>query len=135
MTKREKALVVAIALVLLVMSLGGVHAAGPGESNFGPLQTCKGFSDCNFSKFLELIGKVFKYLVWISVPLATLGIGIGGVYMIWGGVSESERTRGKEIFWDSIVGFVIVVAAFLIVKTILIHLGADPILLKMFADN
>lgn len=130
-----------IILVLALTIIGPFVMTGQrvamAQEEVGPpdqLVPCTGFEDCDYQKFLDLIGKVFRFLVMIAVPLATLGIGIGGVYMIFGSASESERTKGKEIFWDSIIGLVIVVAAWLIVRTILIGLGADvasPNLLKI----
>ena len=112
-------------LFLVVASLNYVEAAAVNPTPGGIVgkSLCEGYSDCDYAKFLELIGRVFKNLVWIALPLATLGIGISGVYIIFGGASESQRTRGKEIFWDSIIGFVIVLAAWLIIRTILIELG------------
>ncbi len=120
MKRYKTVLLVALLIFVALLSINGVYAADDGT---GPLTTCKGFSDCDFQKFMDLIGKVFKWLVWISVPLATLGIGIGGLHLIFGGASEGERARGKTIIWDSIIGFVIVVAAWLIVRTILVGLG------------
>ena len=138
--KKHAIILGALTLVLF----GGVTLVMAQVADPGPLTVCEsGFSDpklvgpaqriCDFQAFLELVGKVFKYLVWISVPLATLGIGIGGFMMIFGGASESQVTRGKEIFWDSIIGFVIVVAAFIIVKTILVGLGVDARYLSLFS--
>lgn len=135
MTNYSKLLILGILTLVLVLSYGSASAANPFpdglvncdssfKSTAGEGGTREPVSNvCDYQAFLDLIGVIFTWLVWISVPLATLGIGIGGVHMIWGGASETQRTRGKEIFWDSIIGFVIVVAAWLLVRTMLTYLG------------
>jgi uncharacterized membrane protein len=124
-----------VGALTLVLFCGATYVLAAADDGTGPLKTCDGFADCDFQKFMDLIGKVFKWLVWISVPLATLGIGIGGLHLIFGGASEGERARGKTIIWDSIIGFVIVVAAWLIVRTILSGLGVvNPEILNLFGS-
>lgn len=66
----------------------------------------------------------FNYLVMIAVPLAILGIGIGALYMIVGAGSETNRSKGKEIVFDSIIGLVIVSASWLIINLVITGLGA-----------
>ncbi|MEK7535823.1 MAG: pilin [Patescibacteria group bacterium] len=90
-----------------------------------PLVNCgTGPEPCKLSEFLTLLTRIFDYLIVLVVSLAILGIGIGGAYMIIGGASEGQRTEGKSIMFASIWGLVIAVAAWVIVNTILVNLGA-----------
>jgi len=79
---------------------------------------------CTFKDFWQLLSNIFGFLIILVVPLAILGIGIGGVYMILGSANESQRTQGKEIFWASVIGLILAAASWVIVNTILTSLGA-----------
>ena len=83
--------------------------------------------NCGLPDFWKLLANIFNYLLVLVVPLAILGIGVGGVYMILGSANEQMRSRGKEILWSSIIGLVIAVAAWVIINTILKGLGATGI--------
>jgi|SRR3989344_1319586 len=90
----------------------------------GLVQCGKGADPCKFSEFIPLLVTIFNYLIILVVPLAVLGIGVGGVMMIVGSASEQTLTQGKEALKYSVIGLVVAVASWLIVNTILVGLGA-----------
>ena len=91
-----------------------------------PLVKCgnSGSEPCGYKDFIVLLVTVFNYLIYLVVPLSILGIGVGGLYMIFGSSNEAQRTQGKDILWYSIFGLVVAAAAWVIVNTILVGLGA-----------
>src|SRR3990167_1728984 len=51
---------------------------------------------CKLSDFWILLASVVRCLTaYIGIPLAVLGIGVGGFYIIIGSNSPGERTKGK----------------------------------------
>lgn len=93
---------------------------------FGGLVQCgRGATGaCTYQDFLTLLGRLFNYLMVLAVPLAILGIGVGALYMIMGASGEG-RTKGKDIIFDSIIGLVVAIAAWLIINTVITILGAN----------
>ena len=121
-----------IALMLVVMSLpifvSAVDTVGlPGgltgpvaPSSFRGLVPCgqKGADPCGYQYFLELITRIFDYLVIFAVPLAGGVIAVGGAIMMTAGTNDSKRSQAKKIIWMAVWGLVIVLASYLIVKLV-----------------
>lgn len=84
-----------------------------------------GYCDpCDFNNVMNIINKVISYLlVVLATPLfALIIIYTGWLYLSSGGSSENV-TKAKHIFKNALIGYVIALAAWLIVKTILSALG------------
>ena len=84
-----------------------------------------GFSDpCDFDVVMALINKLIGYvLVTMATPLfALIIIYVGWLYLSDMGSSENI-TKAKKILKNAVIGYVIALAAWLIVKTILTTLG------------
>ena len=74
---------------------------------------------CGYQDFLELLKRVFDYLVtYIAVPLAAGTIVVGGAIMMTAGTNDSKRSQAKKIIWAAVRGLVIVLASYLIVKLV-----------------
>jgi hypothetical protein len=83
------------------------------------------FSDpCDFNMLMTIINNVITYLlVILATPLfAIIIVYTGWLYLSSGGSTENV-TKAKGIFKNALVGYVIALAAWLIVKTILVTLG------------
>ena len=80
--------------------------------------------ECTLKDFFSLLGRFVDFIFKIGLPLAVLGIGVSGVMLIVGSASEKTHGMAKEAFWASIWGLVIILAAWLIINTILLKLGA-----------
>ncbi|HEY4493767.1 MAG TPA: hypothetical protein VJB98_04085 [Candidatus Paceibacterota bacterium] len=80
---------------------------------------------CTLQDLGVLIVKIFDYMIDIVFLLAVLGIAVGGLYIIFGGASEGNRIQGKSIIGSSILGLFVAAAAWVIVNTILVGLGAE----------
>ena len=73
---------------------------------------------CDYNGFLLLLKNVFDYLVLIAVPLATVAIVYAGIIMVTAGGNDGKRSQAKDIIWTAVKGLVLVLAAYLIVRTI-----------------
>jgi hypothetical protein len=79
---------------------------------------------CDFNTLMTLINNVINFLlITLATPLfALILIYVGWLYLSSGGSSENV-TKAKKILKNAFIGYVIALAAWLIVKTILTTLG------------
>lgn len=79
---------------------------------------------CDFNAVMAIINKVINFLlITLATPLfALILIYVGWLYLSAGGSSENV-TKAKKILKNALIGYVIALAAWLIVKTILTTLG------------
>jgi hypothetical protein len=79
---------------------------------------------CGFKEFMELINKVINFLLFvIATPLAALIFVYAGIMLITAGGDPGKFTTAKTILKNLVFGYVIALAAWLIVNTILTSLG------------
>ncbi len=80
---------------------------------------CSGLpgDECSLEKLVTLVNKILGYLVKISVPIAAGAFAYAGFILMTTGVSD-RRSEAKELFKKVFIGFVIMLAAWLIVGTI-----------------
>ncbi|HUC88524.1 MAG TPA: pilin [Candidatus Paceibacterota bacterium] len=79
---------------------------------------------CNFDSLMTLINNVINFLlITIVTPLVALILVYAGFLMIFSGGSSEKVTKAKSIIKNVVIGFVIALAAWLVVKTILVTLG------------
>lgn len=89
-------------------------------------------NSCDFNAVIKLIDNVISFLLFdIATPLVALIICYVGFLMITSGGSSEKATKAKHIFSNVVIGYVIGLAAWLIVKTILTTVGfKGPLFLK-----
>ncbi len=81
---------------------------------------------CDFNAFMELINNLIKYVIILAIPLAAISFAYAGFLLVTaGGESAHAFGEAKGIFTNTLVGLVIILAAWLIIKTILSILGYD----------
>ncbi len=82
---------------------------------------------CDFNMVLALVNKVINFLlITLATPMfALILIYVGWLYLSDMGNSENI-TKAKKIFKNVVIGYVIALAAWLIIKTILVGVGFDP---------
>lgn len=64
-------------------------------------------------------------LIGLTPPVATLMIIIGGLMILLGGARPNLIQTGKKIFWDTIIGLVIIFSSWMITNTVLKTLAGD----------
>ncbi len=94
------------------------------ECNTGAIKDGTYVNACDFDMVMAIINKVINYLlVILATPLfALIIIYVGWLYLSDMGSSENI-THAKKILKNAVIGYVIALAAWLIVKTILTSLG------------
>lgn len=82
---------------------------------------------CDFCMVLAIINKVINFLLKvIAFPLCALILLYAGWLYISDMGSAENKTKAKKFLINAVVGFMIALAAWIIVKTILVGLGFDP---------
>ena len=74
---------------------------------------------CGTCEFVELINNVIGFLNAFASIAATLLIMYGGSKLLTSGGSESAKRDAKSIITNVLIGYVLILAAFLIVNTVL----------------
>ncbi|OIO33275.1 MAG: hypothetical protein COZ49_04250 [Candidatus Yonathbacteria bacterium CG_4_10_14_3_um_filter_47_65] len=78
-------------------------------------------NDCDFNDFIKLINNVINFLLfYISMPLAAISFAVAGVKMVLARGNESKVTEAKQIFWYVLMGALIALSAWLVVKAIVV---------------
>ncbi|MFA6586164.1 MAG: pilin [Candidatus Paceibacterota bacterium] len=80
---------------------------------------------CGFYDILTLINTVIQYITTIFVSIAAIMFAYAGVELITSEGETSKREKAKKIFTNVVIGLIVVLAAFLIVQTILSIVGYD----------
>jgi len=82
---------------------------------------------CDFNYLLELVNNVINFmLVTLATPLfALILIYVAWLYLSDMGSSENI-TKAKHILKNALIGYIIALAAWLIVKSILMAVGFNP---------
>ena len=83
------------------------------------LITCVDIDNCRFNDIISTVQNIINFLaIYISVPVATIMFAwAGGTYLFAGG-NESRIKKAHNIFINVLVGFLIVISAWLIINTI-----------------
>lgn len=81
---------------------------------------------CTFDNLVELVNNVIKFLLFnIATPLIALILMYTGYLYLTAGGSSSQTEKVRHILFNAVIGYVIALAAYLIVKTILSSLNVD----------
>ncbi len=85
-----------------------------------------GVYGCDFNYFMQLLNTVINFVLYtLATPIFALIIVYAGwLYLSDGGSSENVG-KAKKILKNAVIGYVIALAAWLIVKTILTSLGFE----------
>ncbi len=98
-----------------------IPCGGPGEDM------------CTFEHVLQLIENIINFsLNYLFFPLFVIAIVYAGYLLMTSGDNPGKRKQAKEIFINILIGLVVVLAAWLIVKLILVGLGYDTSIFSAF---
>lgn len=79
---------------------------------------------CDFNYAIELINNVINFLlIDLASPLAAIALCYAGGLLLFSGGSSEKLTKAKAIIKNVVIGYVVALAAWLIVKTIFVTLG------------
>jgi len=105
--------------VFLVPLVSSVAFAG-GEK----LVACDNPPDCTFDDLIKTIENVVQFLVILATSIATIIIAWAGFLYLTAAGNSSKISQAHNLIWKAVVGFLIVLAAWLIVEVILDSLEA-----------
>ncbi len=105
-----KSFVLVSLLLLLPLAAFGQEAGG--------LVTCSG-PDCNFCTFIAMVDKVIKFIFTLMVLGSVLMMVYAGFQLVVSQGNEHAMGEAKGMISNVIIGFVIVMSAWLIVDTMM----------------
>ena len=76
---------------------------------------------CTFNHLMQLLNNIIKYIILISVPIAACVIAYAGFIIMTSGVSD-KISQAKAMIQKVVIGFAFILAAWIIVNTILFAL-------------
>jgi len=79
---------------------------------------------CGWNELMALVNRVIKFILFdMVVPIAAIMFVYAGVLMITAGGDTGAVTKARSVFTNAVIGFIVAVAAWLIIRTILSILG------------
>lgn len=119
--------------------LGGSELLTTEEDFSNGLITCNGIDEdpndgvdehCSFEKLLLLVNKVINFLIFvIGVPIVALTFAYAGFVLVTSGGNSAKKGEAKTIIGKGITGLIIMLAAWLLIRTVLLVLGYEGPLL------
>ena len=82
-------------------------------------------ANCRLSEFLQLIANIIRFLVNLTLIIAPILIVVGGLFIMTAGGSAERMSKGKSIIMAAVVGIVIALTSYLIIKLLFLALGAN----------
>lgn len=80
---------------------------------------CNDQQTCGTCEFVQLINNVIRFFITFASIAATLMILYGGFKLVTSGGDVSAKTTAKSIITNVLIGYVLILAAFLVINTIL----------------
>ncbi|MDD5068848.1 MAG: pilin [Candidatus Pacebacteria bacterium] len=81
--------------------------------------TRTGQSGCGYNAFLQLVSNIIQFLLYIAIPIAAVSFFFAGFLYLTAGGNPGKIEEAHHIFWSALVGIIIMLAAWLIINTIL----------------
>lgn len=101
------------------------------------LVNCDGVDvKCNFQKLLELINRSVNFvIIIIGIPLIALSFMYAGFLLVTSGGNSGKKEQAKSAVAGAVTGLVILLGAWLIVRTVLLVFGYEGPLLGILGAN
>ena len=80
---------------------------------------------CGFYDAIGLVKRVIDYIFILALPILAIVFAYAGYLLLTSGGAEGKRTSAKNAMINAVTGIVVVMAAWLIVKTIVTSLGVS----------
>jgi len=105
-----------LCLVLLLVHSAPVFA----QNRFVLEIPCEGgkTDQCDLLDFVELTRRVINFLIALAIPIFAIGAAYAGWLLLTSGGNPSERDHAKDVLYKMVMGFVLMLSAWLIVYAI-----------------
>jgi hypothetical protein len=80
---------------------------------------------CGLNKFVELVKNIIAYLFYVMIPIAVIGIGFGGFKIMTAAGNASKVEEGSNTIKVVVIGIIIALTGYLVVKLIFTALGVN----------
>ena len=122
----RKIILTGLFLAIPVIAFGAV---------FDPIVKCDGTDiPCDFNAFIGLGNSIIKFLIEIGAFLGAISFAWAGWLYVTSGGNPGTIDKAKDIFWKVIVGFILMLAAWLIIKLVIASLGYKGTGLDFISD-
>lgn len=119
-----KVLATVFSLVLVLLPSLVFAALGADERIITCGATDGSQNDCGFVELLNTANNIITFLLkYIATPLAAVIFAYAGLTLLFSGGNPGKMVQAKKIMLNMLIGYVIALAAWIIVKTILSTLG------------
>ncbi len=81
---------------------------------------------CRFQDFMELVQRILGFILVLMLPLSAIIFAYVGFLFLTSGGNAETKEKAKKVLWKALWGVILVLAAWLIVKTITSSLELDP---------
>lgn len=104
-------------------------------TTYSGLVACDG-PDCDFNAFLNTVNRVVNFLIFIiAFPLVAVVVAWAGIKLLMSGGNSGAKEQAKSMIWKVIIGLVVALLSWVIIKLILVTLGYQGPLLAIFGIN
>lgn len=84
------------------------------------------FTDpCTFAHFIQLAQNFINFIVYLAIPIAGVVVAWAGWTILSAGDNAGQRQKAKDMLSKVVIGLCFILAAWLIIKTILVALVGD----------
>ncbi len=103
----------------------------------GGIIPCDGVTiPCNFDMIIVLVNNVIDFLiVFIAFPIIAIVVAWAGILLLTSGGSSSAKEKAKTMIGHVVIGLILALLAWGIIKIILVTLGYQGPLLSIFGIN
>lgn len=119
-TIRNTARILILILILVSIPVGVLAQNTQGQ--FIPCglydSASKTLDECDFYDLLKLVQNVLNWLVMVSFSVAIITFSWAGFILLTSGGNVAQKDKAKKMLWSIVKGFAIILAAWLIVRTI-----------------
>ncbi|MEX0918604.1 MAG: hypothetical protein WDZ85_01385 [Candidatus Paceibacterota bacterium] len=126
---RQKKLKIGIGLMVLLVITGLILPLTPvlaQSATTTGLVPCT--DDCDFNQLYVLVDNIIDFIVfYLAVPIATGVIAFAGIWLVIYAGNEGKRSDAKKMIWSAVIGLVIVLSAYLIIKAIIVGLTGGEV--------
>lgn len=105
--------------IITVVIFGMMIYASFASAALVPCGTKASGADCTIGDLFQAVILIINYLLGMAGLVAIVFIFIGGARMVFAAANPDQAKIGKETLYNAIFGFIMVVAAFLIMNIVL----------------
>lgn len=121
-----------LVVVLVVLALAPSLALGAGLTTIVPVNdkyNCNGPGGCNsICAIADLAQNILNDGIFVAVFLSAILFAYAGLKMLISPASPAQQGQAKTLFFNVLVGFIIILAAWLIIDTLMrVMLGSNPL--------